>query len=412
MISVRATDRARLDPFASGRAGVFEWVERLVMEPTRAMIETTGNLDDVRVDGDTLTLEGWAATRGAGRVDDYRTTLRGRALTLLSSERGRPSPDIHAAHPDLDAADHCRYRLTYRLDPAQVAEVETGVIAVTPLAQGRKGRPHLHLTRPSLPEPSPEDINMIGIGFLDVSREFLGHFIRLADLKSTDDVLDVGCGVGRMAYMLAHYLKPEARYEGFDIIGQLVDWASAKITPTYPNFQFRKVDVYNKHYNPTGKFQADEFRFPYEDESFDFIFLTSVFTHMFGKDVRHYLDEFRRVLRPGGRCLTTCFLLNDESRRLIKAKKSTFALTHPVGDGYTSNPKDPEDAIGFDEGDMREWLAERGFDLEGAHYGAWCGRPEFLSFQDVLVYRKGDLPTSPPKRSGKFRRALRDLFGT
>jgi len=376
------------------------------------MIETTGNLDAVQVEGDTLTLEGWSATRGAGRIDGFRVTLRGRDLPLISGEPNRPSPDVQASHPILDHADSCRFRLKYRLDPAQVAEAETGVIAVTPLIQGRKGKVHLHLSRTSLPEPSVEDINMIGIGFLDVSREFLGHFIQLADLKSTDDVLDVGCGVGRMAYMLAHYLKPEARYEGFDIIGQLVEWASAKITPCYPNFQFRKVDVYNKHYNPGGKFRAEEFRFPYEDESFDFIFLTSVFTHMFGKDVRHYLDEFRRVLRPGGRCLTTCFLLTEESRALIKATKSTFNLVHPVGDGYTSNPKDPEDAIGFDERDLLDWLGERGFSLEGKHYGAWCGRPNFLSFQDVLVYRKGELPAAAAKPPSKFRRALRDLFGT
>lgn len=375
------------------------------------MIDTTGSLDAVKVEGDTLTLEGWSATRGSGRVDDFRVTLRGRELPLVDADRARPSPDVKAVHPALDNAESCRFRLRYRLDPAQVGEVETGVIAMTPLVQGRKGKTHLHLTRTSLPEPSVEDINMIGVGFLDVSREFLTHFIELADLRSTDDVLDVGCGVGRMAYMLAHYLKPEARYEGFDIIDQLVDWAAAKITPSYPNFAFRKVDVYNKHYNPKGIYKASEFRFPYDDDSFDFLFLTSVFTHMFGPDLRHYLDEFRRVLRPGGRCLTTCFLLNDESRSLIRDKKSTFNLAHPVGDGYTSNPKDPEDAIGFDEGDMLAWLEERGFVLEGKHYGSWCGRPNFLSFQDVLVYRKGDLPAEPAPKPSKFRRALRDLFG-
>ncbi|WP_165245795.1 class I SAM-dependent methyltransferase [Paludisphaera soli] len=376
------------------------------------MIETTGSLDAVKVEGDTLTLEGWSATRGAGRIDDFRVSLRGRDLPLVSGDRDRPSPDVKAAHPSLDHADACRFRLKYRLDPAQVAEAETGVIAVTPLVQGRRGKVHIHLAKTSLPEPSVEDINMIGVGFLDVSKEFLTHFIQLADLKSDADVLDVGCGVGRMAYMLAHYLKPEARYEGFDIIDQLVNWASAKITPSYPNFHFQKADVYNKHYNPQGAFKAEEFRFPYEDESFDFIFLTSVFTHMFGKDVRHYLDEFRRVLRPGGRCLTTCFLLNDESRPLIRAKRSTFELVHPVGDGYTSNPADPEDAIGFDEGDLLGWLAERGFEVEGKHYGAWCGRPNFLSFQDVLVYRKGDLPAQRPTPPSKFRKALRDLFGS
>lgn len=356
------------------------------------MIKTKGNLEVVNVAGDTLTLEGWVATQGAGQVDDFQVTLRGRDLTPIQRECGRPSPEVQAVFPDLDRSDACRYRLRYRLDPAQVREFETGVLAVTPIAAGRKGRLHLHLKKAVLPLPSQDDINRIGGGFLDVSEDYLRYFIQLADLKSHHNVLDVGCGVGRMAYMLAHYLKPEARYEGFDILGNLVEWASANITPVYPNFKFRKVDVYNKHYNPKGKTLAREFRFPYEDETFDFIFLTSVFTHMLGPELRHYVDEFRRVLRPGGRCLMTCFLLNDESKQLVGEKKAVYDLSHPAGEGFTCVPDDPEFAIGFDESDMAAWLAERGFEIDGTYYGRWCGRPEFTCLQDIVVYRKTDLP--------------------
>ena len=229
---------------------------------------------------------------------------------------------------------------------------------------------------------------MGGGDLLAVSNWFLGHFIQLADLKPDAHVLDVGCGFGRMAYTLAHYLAPSARYEGFDIIGQLIEWAQQSISTKFPNFTFRKADIFNKCYNPKGAFRAVNFRFPYKEESFDLIFLTSVFTHMQGAEVRHYLDEIRRVLRPGGKCLTTCFMLNGESEELIRKGESTQNLVHPCDDCFSSNPEVPEAAIGFKENLLLGWIAERGFALTCKFYGTWCGRPRALDYQDILVYKK------------------------
>jgi len=371
------------------------------------MVESLGSLDVVKLENGALILEGWSATSKHGPVDAFKVALRGRELPLLDANLGMPSPDVKAAFPNLDHAESCRFHLRCGLSAEESKTAETSVIALTPFFQGRPGKIEVHLMATALPEPSAEDILMIGGGFLEVSREFLRHFLQLAELKPDASILDVGCGVGRMAYMLAHYLRPEARYEGFDVIGHLVDWASAEISSRHPNFHFQKVDIYNKHYNPTGAYRASEFRFPFEDESFDFIFLTSVFTHMFGQDVRHYLDEFNRVLRPNGRCLTTCFLLNDESKALIHEEKSTQNLVHPIADCFTSNPDDPEAAVGFEEPLLLQWIRERGFELEEKRLGSWCRRPEFLSYQDILVYRKVDAIRSKAHQPNLFRRALR-----
>ena len=88
-----------------------------------------------------------------------------------------------------------------------------------------------------------------------------------------------------------------------------------------PELHVPEGEIFKKCYNPNGAFKAVDFRFPYEEESFDLIFLTSVFTHMQGAEVRHYLDEIRRALRPGGKCLTTCFLLNGESEGCSKRRE-------------------------------------------------------------------------------------------
>ena len=132
-------------------------------------------------------------------------------------------------------------------------------------------------------------------------------------------------------------------------MGQLIEWAQQSISTKFPNFAFRKADIFNKFYNPDGVFKAVDFRFPYKEESFDLIFLTSVFTHMRGAEVRHYLDEIRRVLRPGGKCLTTCFMLNGESEKLIRKGKSTQNLVHPLDDCFVVLPDVPEASLGFKE---------------------------------------------------------------
>src|SRR5262249_24204952 len=148
---------------------------------------------------------------------------------------------------------------------------------------------------------------------------------------------------------LVHYLAPTARYEGFDIGAPVIRWAQENITPGFPNFRFQRVDIYNKAYNPGGPVKAAEFRFPYEDESFDFVFSTSLFTHLLTADARHYLEECARVLRPGGHCFHTCLLLDPEAESLIREGRSILNLVHPVEECFTNSPEVPEAATGYRE---------------------------------------------------------------
>ena len=113
-------------------------------------------------------------------------------------------------------------------------------------------------------------------------------------------MLEPGCGTGRMAEPLTRYLGPAGSYDGFDVVRTAIDWCESNIASQHPNFHFRHVDVLNHVYNPKGRLDPEAFEFPYPDEAFDFVFLTSVFTHMRPPEMRHYLGQIRRVLRPGG----------------------------------------------------------------------------------------------------------------
>ncbi len=155
--------------------------------------------------------------------------------------------------------------------------------------------------------------HFVGGAYQALGEAFFSHFQNLCHLRPDQSVLDVGCGSGRMAVPLLGYLDQRGRYVGFDISPKLIRWCSGHISRRNANFTFHLADIYNRHYNPRGACRASEYRFPCEDRTIDFVFATSVFTHMLADDTRHYLHEIRRVLKPGGHGLLTHFILNAES---------------------------------------------------------------------------------------------------
>ena len=231
----------------------------------------------------------------------------------------------------------------------------------------------------------------VGGDYAQVGAEFLRYFVELCQLKADEKVLDVGCGSGRMAVPLTGHLSAAGLYHGFDVSETAVAWCRANITARFPNFHFQAADLHNGPYNPKAKRRPSEFRFPYGDATFDLVFLASVFTHMLPRDVEHYLSEITRVLRPGGRCLVTYFLLNDESTALIDAGKGTYNFEHR-GPGYrTINAGRPEDAIAYPEAFVRGLYEKAGLKIdEPLRYGSWCGRGDYLSFQDIVIATRGD----------------------
>src|SRR5256714_5946755 len=175
-------------------------------------------------------------------------------------------------------------------------------------------------------------------------------------LRPEEQVLDIGCGAGRVAAHLTRYLDPAAgSYEGFDVMPRAIDWAQKQITTRHPNFRFQLAEVRNDEYNPEAAGDASTYRFPYADGEFDLTFALSLYTHMFPFQVANYLRETARVLRPGGRALATFFLLNPEAEELVAegvtlpfgAGGGRFELSGDLDDGHggryrAPNPDPPE----------------------------------------------------------------------
>jgi hypothetical protein len=92
------------------------------------------------------------------------------------------------------------------------------------------------------------------------------------------------------------------------------------------------------------------------------------------------------------------FLLNEETRRL-KAEgaknvsdlaKDIIPLNFQFGDGVyrVTDQLVPELAVAYDEEWVRKLYADVGLTMERVDYGSWCGRPQYLSYQDLVLATK------------------------
>jgi len=106
------------------------------------------------------------------------------------------------------------------------------------------------------------------------------------DLSSFAGVLDFGCGCGRVL----RYLRGQSpgRFHGTDIDPEAIAWCRAHL----PNLA--QWDV-NGHAPPLR----------YEAGAFDLIYAVSVFTHLDEARQFTWLEEMRRVTKPGGLLILT-----------------------------------------------------------------------------------------------------------
>jgi SAM-dependent methyltransferase len=239
-----------------------------------------------------------------------------------------------------------------------------------------------------MPEP-PAELHYVGDGdYRAIGAEFLEHLVRRADLSPSDRVLDIGCGVGRLAVPLTQFLDTGS-YEGVDPVPAGIDWCTATITPVYPNVRFRHLDLRHPLYNPAGAIETKTVRLPFEDSSFDLICMISVLTHLERDDILRYACEVSRLLAPGGRCFATAFLMNPPARTALLDGKGRIGFDgNETGPTYLGIKEAPLAAVAFDEDVLLElFFRHRLRRRNPAAYGSWSGRAGD-SFQDICIFDK------------------------
>jgi len=241
------------------------------------------------------------------------------------------------------------------------------------------------------PMVPPRGRIFIGSGdFVKAGEAIRDQLIELGGLQPGHRVLDVGCGIGRVAVPLTDFLDDRGSYEGFDIVKSAIKWCHKKIHSRYPNFCFTHIDLKNDLYNLGTDREAKDFVFPYPDGEFDLVFLTSVFTHMVLADVDNYLEQIHRVLKPGGVCFATFFMINEDTKALME-NGGKFRFNTELEHHYLFHARVKEANVAYDEKFLvNEMIVSKGFKMDQIHYGFWPGRPKSnqANFQDICVFRK------------------------
>ncbi|MCH2193193.1 class I SAM-dependent methyltransferase [Kordia sp.] len=266
--------------------------------------------------------------------------------------------------------------LYYRLSPKQRLLLRKVVYAPIDLFRKR------HELEP------PKGYVYTGPGnYIEIGEIFFGYFKAYGNIQPDSRILDIGSGIGRMAIPFTEFLNENGTYKGFDVVAQGVDWCTANITSKYPNFTFKFTPLKNDLYNLNTNAEAKDFTFPYDNSSFDFAFLTSVFTHMMPADVLHYLGEIYRVLDTKKICLATFFILDETSRKHMSSSKMNFKVDRQT---YAlMDEKVKEANVAFDKDYIFAQFEAKGFQIVNYFPGTWSGRTEnTLSYQDIIVLKK------------------------
>jgi SAM-dependent methyltransferase len=186
-------------------------------------------------------------------------------------------------------------------------------------------------------------------------------------LGDFETILDWGCGCGRTTRALKT-LHPEARVWGTDIDAEAIRWLQKKYEPRYGEFRLAP------HVPPL----------PFDDGFFDFVAGISVFTHL-PEDLQfRWLEELRRITRPGGLLIMTTSgeknwsNLPEEQRRLVE-EKGFFYLDGDYGQSI-SLPAFYQNAFHSLDYVRREW---------GKSFDILDTQPARLqTYQDMVLMRR------------------------
>src|SRR5919204_4327052 len=157
----------------------------------------------------------------------------------------------------------------------------------------RSSRPAGHGITLSTPRFYDLSANLL---FFGTRRRSYRTLLNAVGVRAGDRVLDIGCGPGYFARMLAEAVGPDGSVVGVDAAPEMVEYARRKA---------RRL--------PNSRFQAATAQaLPFPDGAFDVVTSSLMLHHVAKEDRLTSVGEMKRVLRPGGRLLLAEFSIPQD----------------------------------------------------------------------------------------------------
>jgi SAM-dependent methyltransferase len=226
----------------------------------------------------------------------------------------------------------------------------------------------------------PQGLKAVNIAFVDLLKGVMPHkeameiaiggnfaeigalelaLVRHYGLTQDGRLIDVGCGSGRLAKPLSEWMT--GSYLGLDLVPDLI--AYAKSIAARPDWRFEVVDHIN---------------IPDLDGTADMVCFYSVLTHLQHEQSYWYLEEARRVLKPGGRIVFSFLELCEPVHLQIFRDTVELAKQGAVAPMNTF----------IDRGTIAVWADELGMEIVDLRGGSDAITAEGALGQSICVLGK------------------------
>lgn len=222
--------------------------------------------------------------------------------------------------------------------------------------------------------------------------------IDLLAVKPDDQILDIGCGTGRLAAHTLKYLAAGGRIVGIDP-------------------EPARIDVAQRFRDPRLSFRlgSAEDLSAFAKPPFDIVYMNSVLKHF--PDKQHALAQIRRVLKPGGRLGLTTTVQERPNEQRVLMQRAFAALLEPAlaaATGEAHGQLSPTDCVcdpsrGVSTSDVRDLMQGADFRVRvlevRTYVSAFESAAQIIEFFDV--HQRGQLMRGRgPEDAERLRAAL------